>query len=135
MARLRGGRRLPAGAFVALTVALLAADLFRANMGFNPAIRTEDAVPPTTGAIRYLQSPAPQPLHRRQHDPAQPAAARDLAMHFGLYDARGYDFPVEKRFDALWRTTWRPASATSPSPRSSPSSTPAALRALSLLSV
>ena len=32
--------------------------------------------------------------------PLQP----DLAMRYGLYDARGYDYPVERRYDTLWRT-------------------------------
>ena len=26
----------------------------------------------------------------------------NLAMHYGLYDARGYDFPLERRYSRLW---------------------------------
>ena len=26
-------------------------------------------------------------------------------MRYGLYDARGYDYPVERRYDRLWRHT------------------------------
>ena len=29
-------------------------------------------------------------------------------MRFGVYDARGYDYPIERRFDRLWRTTVAP---------------------------
>ena len=131
-----GAARLRRGAVRGAAVVLLAADLFRANMGFNPAIRTADAVPPTTGAIRYLQSQRAQPVRRRRARPAHLSRCRaDLSMHFGLYDARGYDYPVEKRYDVCGGPRGARASATSPSPRSSPSATPAALRALSLLSV
>ena len=40
-------------------LALLAVDLFRANMGFNPAIRERNAVQPVTPAMEYLQSRRP----------------------------------------------------------------------------
>jgi hypothetical protein len=56
-------------------------------------------------------------------------------MHFGLYDARGYDFPVEKRFDDLWRASVAPGVGDFTQPEEFASATPAALRALSLLSV
>ena len=48
----------------ALAVAVLVVDLFRANMGFNPAIPIEHAEQPTTPALRYLQSRTPEPLRR-----------------------------------------------------------------------
>jgi hypothetical protein len=133
--RLRGVRWLPAGAFVALMVVLIAADLFRANMGFNPAIRTSTAVPPTTGAIRYLQSQRPNRFIGVSTAQLTQPLPTDLAMHFGLYDARGYDFPVEKRFDSLWRTYVAPGVGDFTQPEEFASATPAALRALSLLSV
>ena len=63
--------------------------------------------------------------------PLQP----DLAMRYGLYDARGYDYPVEKRYDTLWRanvTTHRRLHPADPAGRAR---TAKALRALSLLSV
>ena len=50
--RLRGARRISAVAFVCLVLALIAVDLFRANMGFNPAIRERNAVQPATGCER-----------------------------------------------------------------------------------
>ena len=52
----RVARRLPASALVvALAVAVLVVDLFRANMGFNPAIPIEHADEPVSRRIRYLQ--------------------------------------------------------------------------------
>jgi hypothetical protein len=133
--RLRAARRLPVGAYVALTVTLLAVDLFRANMGFNPAIPERTAAPPATGAIRYLQSQRPNRfIGVSTLQLSQPLPA-DLAMRFGLYDARGYDFPVEKRFDAVWRRNVAPGVGDFTQPEEFASATPASLRALDLLSV
>ena len=134
-ARLWGTRRLGVTPFVALIVLLIAADLFRANMGFNPAIKRSTAVPPTTGAIRYLQSQRPNRFIGVSTIQLSQPLPDDLAMHFGLYDARGYDFPVEKRFDDLWRASVAPGVGDFTQPEEFASATPAALRALSLLSV
>jgi hypothetical protein len=132
-ARLRGRRALPAAAFVVLATVVLAADLFRANMGFNPAIPRDHAQQPATGAIRYLQSRTPNRFVGLDRLPDQPLQA-DLAMRYGLYDARGYDYPVERRYDTLWRATVSPPSdLVPPTVRAEPS--PAGLRTLSLLSV
>lgn len=133
--RLRERRRLPLTAFVGLTVVLLAVDLFRANMGYNPAIPERTAAPPVTGAIRYLRSQRPNRfIGVSTLELTQPLPA-DLAMHFGLYDARGYDFPVEKRFDALWRRNVAPGVGAFTQPEEFASAAPASLRALDLLSV
>jgi hypothetical protein len=134
-ARLWGNRRLGVTPFVALTVILLAADLFRANMGFNPAITQKTAVPPATGAIRYLQSQRPNRFIGVSTIQLSQPLPDDLAMRFGLYDARGYDFPVEKRFDDLWRASVAPGVGDFTQPEEFASATPASLRALSLLSV
>jgi Bacterial membrane protein YfhO len=134
-ARLWGARRLGVTPFVALTVLLLAADLFRANMGFNPAIKQSTAVPPPTGAIRYLQSQRPNRFIGVSTIQLSQPLPDDLAMRFGLYDARGYDFPVEKRFDDLWRASVAPGVGDFTQPEEFASATPASLRALSLLSV
>ena len=88
----------------ALAAVVLVADLFRANMGFNPAIPVDHARQPATGAIRYLQSRTPNRFVGLDRLPDQPLQA-DLAMRYGLYDARGYDYPVERRYDTLWRAT------------------------------
>jgi hypothetical protein len=34
---------------------------------------------------------------------APAALASDVGMRYRLYDARGYDYPVERRYDTLWR--------------------------------
>jgi len=133
--RLRERRRLPVQWFVGLTVAVLVVDLFRANMGFNPAIRTSTASPPVTGAIRYLQSQRPNRFVGVSTQQLTQPLPADLAMTFGLYDARGYDFPVEKRFDALWRRNVAPGIGDLTQPEEFAEATPAALRALDLLSV
>ncbi|MGA2008917.1 MAG: YfhO family protein [Solirubrobacteraceae bacterium] len=134
-ARLRSRRPLAVEVFVGLTVVLLAADLFRANMGFNPAIPIRNATPPVTGAIRYLQRQRPNRfIGVSTLELTQPLPA-DLAMHFGLYDARGYDFPVEKRLNALWRRDVAPGTGALTQPEEFASATPASLRALDLLSV
>lgn len=130
-----GSRRLRADVFVALIVLLVAADLFRANMGFNPAIPTSTAVPPTTGAIRYLQSQRPNRFIGVSTAQLSQPLPDDMAMHFGLYDARGYDFPVEKRFDALWRQYVAPGVGDFTQPEEFAEATPTSLRALDLLSV
>jgi hypothetical protein len=134
--RLRAsGGRLAASWFAGLTVALLVLDLFRANMGFNPAIPIKTATPPVTGAIRYLQSRRPNRFVGVSTLQLSQPLPSDLAMRFGLYDARGYDFPVEKRFDALWRRYVAPGVGDFTQPEEFAGATPAALRALSLLSV
>jgi hypothetical protein len=133
--RLRTRRPLPPAAFVALMVAVLVIDLFRANMGFNPAIPTSHAAPPVTGAIRYLQSRRPNRFIGVSLEQLSQPLPSDLAMTFGLYDARGYDFPVEKRFDALWRRNVAPGVGDFTQPEEFAGATPAALRALDLLSV
>jgi Bacterial membrane protein YfhO len=133
--RVRWSRPLPVAAFVTLAVALLAADLFRANMGFNSAIRTENAVPPETGAIRYLQTRRPNRFVGVSTQIAFQPLPADQAMRFGLYDARGYDYPAEKRYDKLWRRNVAPGVPDFAQPIELASGTPASVRALSLLSV
>ena len=133
--RLRERRPLPVPVFVAACVLLLVVDLFRANMGFNPAIPIRTASPPVTGAIRYLQSRRPNRFIGVSTLQLSQPLPPDLAMTFHLYDARGYDFPVEKRFDALWRADVAPGVGDFTQPEEFAGATPAALRALSLLSV
>ena len=101
--RMRG--RLGPAAFASLALILVCADLFRAGMGENPAIPIAHAVQPATPAIRYLQAQRPGrfvgALSPRGAVPLPP----DTAVSYGLYDARGYDLPVEKHYDTLWRRT------------------------------
>jgi hypothetical protein len=135
--RLRG--RLAGGAFAALAVALLVLDLFKAGMGWNPAITTRNARPPATPAIRFLQARVPERFVGLDSQTKQwlpNPLTPDLAMRFGLLDARGYDYPVERRYERLWHRyvasnqtclyAFCPQSA---------SSRPEALRALGLVGV
>jgi hypothetical protein len=105
----RRSGRLADALFAGLAIALVCADLFRAGMGLNPAIPVANAEQPATGAIRYLQQRAPARFAGAS--PVKVALAPfspDTAMRFGGYDARGYDYPIERRFDRLWRTTVEP---------------------------
>jgi hypothetical protein len=129
---LGGSWRLPATAFVAAALVLVTVDLFRANMGYNPAIADENAVVPETGAIRYLQTRAPNRFAGLGVGAFEPLPA-NVAMDFGLYDARGYDYPTEGRYDTLWRRFVNDApTLAQPTERAGDSS--AAIRALGLLS-
>ena len=128
--------RIHAPVLVAALVALIVVDLFRANMGFNPAIPIRTASPPTTGAIRYLQAQRPNRFVGVSTAALSQPLPTDYAMRFGLYDARGYDFPVEQRLDALWRHSIANGTLLDfTQPEQYASATPAAVRALSLLSV
>jgi hypothetical protein len=133
--RLRRTRPLPVAVFVALVGLLLAADLFRANMGFNPSIPKRNAVMPETGAIRYLRSRRPNRFVGVSLQMAFQPLPADMAMDFGLYDARSYDYPAEQRYDALWRRNVAPGVPDFAQPVQLASGTPASVRALSLLSV
>jgi hypothetical protein len=92
--------------FAGLAVSLLVLDLFKAGMGFNPVIPVEHASQPATGAIRYLQARRPErfvglrPPRGLVVDPVPP----NVAMGFGLFDARAYDYPVDRRYRRLWAT-------------------------------
>jgi hypothetical protein len=92
------GRALAVGAIV-----LVAADLAWAGVGYNPAIDRAVASQPETGAIRELQRTAPQRFVT-VGDLAQNA----IPMDHKIPEARGYDLPVEKRFDKLWRSKVAP---------------------------
>ena len=133
--RLRRSQRPLSGAvFVGAAVLLLTVDLFRANMGFNPAIPRSNAVVPTTGAIRYLQAQRPNRFVGASTSTAFEPLPADLAMNFHLYDARGYDYPTEARYDTLWRTAVNNAPTLS-QPTELAGISPLSLRALNLLSV
>lgn len=102
--RLRG--RLGASLFVALTALLVAADLFKAGMGYNPGIPVSHAEQPATGAIRFLQSQ--HPARFAGLEPRAPVTlaaplAPDVAMRYRLQDARGYVVPYEGRYFEFWR--------------------------------
>jgi hypothetical protein len=135
LARLRG--RLGAAPFVALAMVLVAVDLFKAGMGYNPAIRTSTAVPPATPAIRFLQSERPARFGVLKA--TAPIALAypippNVAMHYHLYDVRGYVIPTEKRYFELWSRVISPGCYYLFCTQSAPAE-PRALRALGLLGV
>ncbi len=115
---------------------MLAVDLFRANMGFNPAIPIDARHAAHDRARSATCSRAAEPLRRDRASPGsiQPFGP-DLAMRYGLYDARGYDYPVERRFDHLWRGTAGPDERPDPADHAWRSRRAESLRTLSLLSV
>ena len=133
--RLRSPSRLTAGVFATLAFGLIAADLFRANMGYNPAIPIRHASVPATGAVRYLESRRPNRMVGVSTELLSQPLPVDVGMGFGLYDARGYDYPVDKRFDALWRRSVAPGVGDFTQPEEFAGATPAAVHALGLLSV
>ena len=127
--------RLRSSVFVVAAVALIAVDLLRVDVGFNPAIEASDAVQPTTPGLSYLMAERPSRFAGLDGSNflGLPPLAANVAIRHRLYDARGYDFPVERRFARLWSENVAPVP---PEPRFSfPQPTPRALRALGLLSV
>ena len=113
------------GAFVALAVALVALDLFKAGMGYNPAIPVAHAEQPVTAGDQLPPAPAAGALRRPRRDRRRRArSARmppNVAMRYGLDDARGYDYPVEDATTSSGRpTSPQRAAATTPSAASRP---------------
>ena len=128
-------RRRSAAVVVALAVALVAIDLFRANMGYNPAIPRDHATQPVTPAIEYLQQRVPNRFSGVSLNISFQPLPADLAMRYGLYDGRGYDYPAEKRYDTLWRRFVVPGIPDFAQPDALAGATPAAVRAMSVLSI
>ena len=133
VARLRG--RIGGPVFAALAAALVCVDLFRAGMGYNPGIERRDADPPTTGAVRFLRGQGQARFVSTDDFPQN-----ILAMDDGLYEARGYDIPLIRRYDRLWRSEVMPGERSVAAgfldiPLRFPKATPRALRTLRLLGV
>jgi hypothetical protein len=132
---LRLWRRVGPTPFVVLGVLLVMVDLFRAGMGFNPAIDKKFAEPPATPAIRFLQ----------RQGPARFASTVEISQNiipfeFGVYEARGYDLPILQRYDRLWRRSVTPelshvTGGLANTPLELREVTPAALRTLRFLGV
>lgn len=129
--RLRG--RLAPAAFTGLMVALVVVDLFRAGMGENPAVAEAHNHPPATPAVKYLQSRRPARFVGASTFNAFPLWP-NFGMRFGLYDARGYDYPIVRRYYRLWRHSIAIERGFAPPTIVAPV-TPEALRAYSLLGV
>ena len=103
--------------------------------GQNPAIDRDYASVPENGAVRYLE----------RFNPARFVSTKEIpqnviAWEFELYEARGYDIPIVKRYDRLWRREIVPgapsvAAAFIDIPLELRDVTPRALRTLRLLGV
>jgi membrane protein YfhO len=122
--------------FAVLACVLVAADLLRVGMGQNPSIPLDHARQPVTPAIERLQQARPARFAGLQPGIGLEPLPPDTAMRYGLYDARGYDYPVERRYDTLWRRAVAPPEEgefTVPTMRIRPDD--GALRALGLLGV
>ena len=132
---LRLGGRVEATAFVALALLLVCVDLFRAGMGYNPAIERDRAEVPATESIRALQREPPARFVSTAEIPQNV-----IPMRFGLLEARGYDLPIVRRFDRFWRREIDPrsrgvAAGLLDIPLELQDVTPRALRGLRLLGV
>jgi hypothetical protein len=131
--RLRG--RLAATPFVALAVLVVCIDLFHQGMGYNPAIDRKWAEQPATGSIRELERRKPA-----RFVSMEPIPQSVIPFKFELYEARGYDLPIMRRFDRLWRSQVSPESSSVAkglldTPLALRQLTPAGLRTLRLLGV
>jgi hypothetical protein len=132
---LRLGGRLAAGAFVPLATGLVVVDVFYAGMGQTPAIATSTATQPATPALRRLQAARPNRFVGLERALGPSPIPPNIAMRERLQDARSYDFPVERRYDRLWRRTIGPGGGPGDFPTTKAVLTPASLPALRLLSV
>ena len=117
-----------------LLILVAFADLARAGMGYNPSIPRDFAAQPDTPAIRIARAAAPQRVVATGDIPQDA-----LPMNHDLAEPRGYDLPVERRYDRLWRRYISPEFATQSGPYpqgiplSLPTVDPTRLRLLDLL--
>lgn len=98
--RLRG---TAARTVAVLAVGLVVVDLWRAGMGWNPAVEVDEARQPETPALRQLQAEVPTRFAGIFPNTGNPPVTPNTAMDFGLYDAAGYDYPVEDRYQRFWQ--------------------------------
>ncbi len=88
--------RIGPAAFVGLAVLLVCVDLFHAGVGYNPAIDRDYADQPATPAVRLLERNSSS-----RFVSMEPVPQNVIPLKFGLDEARGYDFPIIRRFDHL----------------------------------
>jgi hypothetical protein len=103
---LRLAGRLGAAPFAVIALVLVAADLFRAGMGYNPAIERRWAEVPATPTIRELRAE----IAGARFVSTSEIPQNVIPMRFGPDEARGYDLPILQRFDRLWRRKVDPRS-------------------------
>jgi hypothetical protein len=87
----------------ALAAALVVVDLWRAGVGWNPAIEVDVARQPETPALGHLRTSVPARFAGLAPADGDVPVTPNTAMYHGLYDARGYDFPVERRYHSFWK--------------------------------
>jgi hypothetical protein len=131
--RLRG--RIGMTPFVAAAALLVCVDLFRMGVGYNPSIDRKYATQPKTKAIQVLERDRSTRFVSMEETPQNA-----IPMDFKLYEARGYDLPIMRRFDRFWRREVSPESSSVSKgllniPLTLRNVTPRALRALRLLGV
>jgi hypothetical protein len=132
---LRSSGRVAGAAFTALALGVVVLDLFRVGVGQNPAIPTEHAEQPVTPALQRLLDARPARFVGLAPPVGPQALAPNVAMRYGLYDARGYDFPIERRYNRLWRRYVTDEEDGFAPPTLLATTTDPALRALGLLGV
>jgi hypothetical protein len=90
--------------FAFLAIALTIADLFAAGMGYNPAVARSKLELPQSGAIDVLKR------HRDTRFVSQTLSVPEniIPLRNDLLEARGYDLPLIKRYDRLWRSQIEP---------------------------
>jgi hypothetical protein len=134
VALLARSRRPRPHVLAALVVLVAFGDLARAGMGYNPSIPRAVATQPDTPAIRIARAAAPERVVATGDIPQDA-----LPMNHDLAEPRGYDLPVERRYDRLWRRYLSPEFATQSGPYpqgiplSLPKVDPTRLRLLDLL--
>jgi hypothetical protein len=136
----RSRQLLRGGLFAALAIVLVLGDLFLAGMGYNPAIPDSTARQPVTPAIRFLERQGLARFVTVEPTSGVNPIPPDVGIRYSLYDARGYDFPVEARFGAMWTRYVAPPNPllplnTTAVPQLNLELDPGALRILSLLGV
>jgi hypothetical protein len=102
-------------------------------MGENPAVPEANVHVPATPAVRFLGKLSPARFTATAVFGTIPLWP-NLAMRFGLFDARGYDYPVEDRYLSLWEHSVAPPKGFGP-PALFSSINPTSLRALNLFGV
>lgn len=132
---LRASGRVSGAAFTAVALAVVVFDLFRVGVGQNPAIPTDHAEQPVTPALRALLDARPARFVGLAPPVGPQAVAPNVSMRYGLYDARGYDFPIERRYNRLWRDYVTDEEDGFAPPTLLASTDPRALRVLGLLGV
>ena len=97
-------------AFAALALALVARPV-QGRHGLQPGDPGRHAAQPTTAAIRFLQDQRPARFAGLPTAPISLAVplTPSVAMRYGVYDARGYDYPVELRYADLWKRVITPS--------------------------